>query len=209
MSEEESRQSSAVSPQQELGDEVPRPAEEASEVFDLEEWVPTAHDLGIELPGDHAEAEAVLLRELAEARIEAGQTLESLQRVVAEFDNFRRRVERDHAENIERASQRVIESLLPTLDAFDAALAIEPQSPSEDKILDGMRSTREQLLETLASDGFEPIPAVDAPFDPKVHEAVSGAQGGDGDLVVNAELRRGYTMRGRVIRPTLVTVEHA
>jgi molecular chaperone GrpE len=141
--------------------------------------------------------------------MEAGETLESLQRLAAEFDNFRRRVERDHAENVERASQRVIESLLPTLDAFDGALAIEPQSESEEKILDGMRSTRAQLLETLARDGFEAISAAGEPFDPKVHEAVSGAQSGDGELVVSSELRRGYTMRGRVLRPTLVTVDHA
>lgn len=177
--------------------------------IEVDPAAPTAHDLGLELPGDRDAAEALLLRELAEARMEAGETLESLQRLAAEFDNFRRRVERDHAENVERASQRVIESLLPTLDAFDGALAIEPQSESEEKILDGMRSTRAQLLETLARDGFEAISAAGEPFDPKVHEAVSGAQSGDGELVVSSELRRGYTMRGRVLRPTLVTVDHA
>lgn len=170
---------------------------------------PAAHDLGLELPADPAAAEALLLRELAESRMEAGETLESLQRLAAEFDNYRRRVERDYSENVERASQRVIESLLPSLDALDAALAFEPQTPSEEKILDGMRSTRTQLLETLAKDGLEPIPAVGEIFDPKVHEAVSGAQGGEGELIVNSDLRRGYTMHGRVIRPSLVTVDHA
>jgi molecular chaperone GrpE len=183
--------------------------EESSELAIEEQVEPTAHDLGLELPTDRDEAEALLLRELAEARMEAGETLENLQRLAAEFDNFRRRVERDQMENIARASQRVIESLLPTLDAFDAAIAFEPQTESEERILDGMRSTRTQLLETLARDGLEPIPAVGEPFDPKVHEAVSGGQGGDGELIVDSELRRGYTMRGRVIRPTLVTVDHA
>ena len=170
---------------------------------------PAAHDLGLELPADPAAAEALLLRELAESRMEAGETLESLQRLAADFDNYRRRVERDYSENVERASQRVIESLLPSLDALDAALTFEPQTPSEEKILDGMRSTRTQLLETLAKDGLEPIPAVGEIFDPKVHEAVSGAQGGEGELIVNSDLRRGYTMHGRVIRPSLVTVDHA
>ncbi len=172
---------------------------------------PTAHDLGLELPDDPDEAIALLLRELSEARQEAGEHLEMLQRVAADFDNFRRRVERDQIENVERASQRVIERLLPTLDAFDAALSFEPQSPSEEKIREGMESTRAQLLEALEREGFEPIPAVGRPFDPKVHEAVSGpGEGaGDGDLMVGAELRRGYVMHGRVIRPSLVTVEHA
>ena len=70
-------------------------------------------------------------------------------------------------------------------------------------------STRSQLLETLAREGFEPIPAGGEVFDPKVHEAVSGPGEGSGDLVVGAELRRGYVMRGRVVRPSLVMVEHA
>ena len=170
---------------------------------------PTAHELGLELPEDPDEAQALLLRELSEARQEAGEQLEMLQRVAADFDNYRRRVERDQAENVERASQRVIESLLPTLDAFDAATAFEPQTPSEQNTLDGMVSTRTQLLETLAREGFEPIPATGEVFDPKVHEAVSGPGDGDGDLFVDAELRRGYVMRGRVIRPSLVTVTHA
>ncbi|MEA3502327.1 MAG: nucleotide exchange factor GrpE [Actinomycetota bacterium] len=172
---------------------------------------PTAHDLGLELPDDQGEAQKLLLRELGEARQEAGEHLEMLQRVAADFDNFRRRVERDQAENVERASQRVIEGLLPTLDAFDAATAFEPQSPSEEKIREGIVSTRSQLLETLAREGFEPIAAAGEAFDPKVHEAVSGPSAGEGngDLIVGAELRRGYVMRGRVIRPSLVMVDHA
>ena len=63
---------------------------------------------------------------------------------------------------------------------------------------------------TLGRTGFEPISATGEPFDPKVHEAVSGpAEAGEGELVVDSELRRGYIMRGRVIRPSLVTVTHA
>ena len=170
---------------------------------------PTAHGLGLELPSDPAAAKALLLGELAESRMEAGETLDTLQRVAAEFDNYRRRVDRDQTQSVERASQRVIESLLPTLDAFDAALAVEASTASEEKMLDGMRSIRDHLLETLARDGLEPIPALGELFDPKVHEAVSGAQAGDGELVVDSELRRGYTMQGRVIRPSLVTVDHA
>ena len=174
-----------------------------------DELGPTAHGLGLELPSDPAAAEALLLGELAESRMEAGETLETLQRVAAEFDNYRRRVDRDQTQSVERASQRVIESLLPTLDAFDAALAVEASTAAEEKMLDGMRSIRDHLLETLAREGLEPIPALGEIFDPKVHEAVSGAQAGDGELVVDSELRRGYTMQGRVIRPSLVTVDHA
>jgi molecular chaperone GrpE len=178
-----------------------------AEIFEEESPVPDALALGLELPDDPAAAQELLLRELAEARQEAGEYLETLQRVAADFDNYRKRVERDHADNVTRASQRILEQMLPTLDSLDAALGYEPQTPAEEKILEGVSGTRAALLETLARDGFEPIPAVGEAFDPAVHEAVGG--GGDGELRVGQELRRGYTLRGRVLRPSLVMVEEA
>ncbi len=168
---------------------------------------PTAADLGLELPDDETEARVLLLRELAEARGEASEYLETLQRVAAEFENYRKRVERDQVENVHRASQRIVESLLPTLDAFDAALGYEPQTPAEEKILDGMRGTHSQMMETLEREGLVAIVAGGATFDPAVHEAAGG--GGAGDLVVSQELRRGYLLRGRVLRPSLVMVAPA
>ena len=168
---------------------------------------PTAAELGLELPDDPEAARALLLRELAEARGEASEYLETLQRVAADFENYRKRVERDQAENVLRASQRLVEKLLPTLDAFDAALSFEPQTPADDKLLDGMRGTHAQLMDALGKEGLVPITAAGEPFDPAVHEAVAG--GGDGELHVAQELRRGYTLQGRVLRPSLVIVEEA
>jgi molecular chaperone GrpE len=196
-------------------DHVPDAAEALDELLpaeglDAEEPEPAPEELGIELPDDPDAAQALLLRELAEARQEAGEYLETLQRIAADFDNFRKRVERDQTENVQRASQRLIEALLPTLDTLDAALAFETQTDGEAKMLEGVRGTHTQLLETLAREGFGPIDAAGHPFDPSVHEAVAGpTEQGDGDLVVATELRRGYVMRGRVIRPSLVMVEHA
>jgi len=148
------------------------------------------------------------MRELVETRQESGELLENLQRLAAEFDNFRKRVERDQSENVQRASQRVIESILPTLDSLDAAMAIEVSSEPEQKMLLGLQSTEALLLEALGNEGFAPIAAKNEPFDPAVHEAVSVIPG-EGDQVVQEELRKGYTMRGRVIRPALVIVGHA
>lgn len=169
---------------------------------------PTAASLGLTLPEDADEAQLILMRELVEAREEAGELLANLQRVAAEFDNHRKRTERDQIENVQRASQRVIESLLPALDSLDAALAIKATTETETRMLEGMRGTQSLILDTLARDGFAPIEAVGAPFDPALHEAVS-VNPGDGDQVVEQELRKGYVMRGRVIRPTLVIVGHA
>jgi molecular chaperone GrpE len=168
-----------------------------------------AADLGIELPADPDEAAATLLRALLAARQETGEYLEMVQRVTAESDNYRKRIERDDADNIARSSQRVIERLLPALDSFDAALAYDPQSPAEDKILAGMRGTYAQLRDILSGEGLTPILAVGEAFDPAVHQAAAGPEAdGDGPLVVAQELRRGYLMKGRVVRPSLVVVEH-
>ena len=167
-------------------------------------------DLGLELPEEPHEAEQVLLAEVAASRAEAGEYLETMQRIAAEFDNYRKRTERDRIELVRRSTQRMIADMLPTIDSFDAALAYEPQTPAEEKILDGMKSTRAQLLDLLRTEGLEPIPTEGVAFDPALHEAVSGPAGdGEGDLVVANELRRGYTLSGLVLRAALVTVEHS
>ncbi len=178
------------------------------EIVEVPDVEPTAEMLGLTLPDDPAEAQKLLLRELSEARQETGELLANLQRVAAEFDNFRKRVERDQLENVGRAGQRVIESLLPVLDSFDAAMTTEASTEAEAKMLDGIASTRDLLLEALSREGFEKIDAQGRPFDPALHEAVSVTPG-EGDQVVEQELRKGYTIRGRVIRPALVIVGHA
>ena len=168
----------------------------------------TAESLGLAIPDDPSEAASMLLNELDESRQEAGELLHNLQRLAAEFENYRKRTERDQRDNVQRASQRVIESLLPTLDSLDAALAIEGTTEAELKMLDGMRGTQTLMLDALRGEGLEPIDAVGQPFDPALHEAVS-VQPGDGDQIVVEELRKGYVMRGRVVRPSLVIVGHA
>lgn len=180
----------------------------SSAIAEVPEREHTAESLGMELPETREESEALLLRELGEARLEANELLGNLQRVTAEFDNYRKRTERDRIENVRRAGQRVIESLLPTLDSLDGAVAIEATTETEIKMLEGMRSTQTQLLEALKADGFAAIEAVGAPFDPALHEAISVIPG-EGDQVVDQEVRKGYVMRGRVIRPSLVVVGHA
>ncbi|GMQ93218.1 MAG: hypothetical protein BMS9Abin12_0695 [Acidimicrobiia bacterium] len=182
--------------------------DETAEMVGVHEPHHTAESLGIELPEDRRECEDLLVRELGEARLEAGELLENLQRVAAEFDNYRKRTERDRIENVQRASQRVIESLLPALDSLDAAIATEATTDTELRMLDGMKSTHSQILEALRADGFTPIDAVGAPFDPALHEAISVIPG-EGDQVVDQEVRKGYVMSGRVIRPALVVVGHA
>jgi len=190
------------------GEGAPNTGDADRVIVEVPSAEPTPEMLGLTLPADPGEAQRLLLGELAEARQETGELLANLQRVAAEFDNYRKRVERDQTENVLRAGQRVIERLLPALDSFDAALATEAASDAETRMLEGMKSTYTQMIDALAGEGFEPIDAVGKPFDPALHEAVSVTPG-DGEQIVDQELRKGYTMRGRVIRPSLVIVGHA
>jgi molecular chaperone GrpE len=177
-------------------------------IVEVSEVEHTAETLGIELPDSRWECEKLLIRELGDARLEADELLGNLQRVTAEFDNYRKRTERDRVENVQRASQRIIESLLPVLDSIDAAIAIDATTETETKMIEGMRSTHSQLLEALKRDGFAEIEAVGTSFDPALHEAISVIPG-EGEQIVDQEVRKGYTMGGRVIRPSLVVVGHA
>jgi molecular chaperone GrpE len=162
----------------------------------------------LELPEEPEAAIQLLLTELADARDEAGSYLADLQRLAADFDNFRKRMLRDQAENIERASQRVVVGLMPTIDTLEAATGTEAETPVEKKLLDGVRGTLNLLLDTLAKEGLEAIPTVGSEFDPELHEAVLAPEPGEGRLIVTQEMRRGYTLKGRLLRAALVAVDH-
>jgi molecular chaperone GrpE (heat shock protein) len=101
-------------------------AEELQLVADEEQLQPA--QAVIELPDDPAAAVPVLIEALGESRQQAAEYLDTMQRVAAEFDNFRKRSVREREEIVDRASQRLIERLLPTLDSFDAALTYQPQT---------------------------------------------------------------------------------
>ena len=162
--------------------------------------------LGIDLPEDPSEAIEVLLAHLEESRDEATSYLDDLKRVAADFDNYRKRTTREQAATLDRAAERVVRELLPVLDTFDAALGIAAETDTERQLLSGMISTREQLLAALEKEGLEVVPTLGEPFDPEIHEPV-GAPGGTNDLVVSSELRRGYRLRDRVLRPAMVMLE--
>ncbi len=166
---------------------------------------PTPGDLGIELPDDPDQAVEVLTRHIADARHAAEAHLDDLRRIAAEYDNFRKRSLRDRDTLVAHAGERIVSSMLPVLDSFDAALSIDATTEAEQKMLGGMRSTVDLLMSVLTREGLTPIETVGEPFDPEVHEAVMS--NGDGDLIVSQELRRGYRLGDRVLRAALVALE--
>lgn len=177
---------------------------DASAAPDDTAQVSAVEALDIDLPDRPDEAIELLAAHVLEARSIAGSYLDDLKRIAADFENYRKRSDRDHADMVASASRRVASALLPVLDSLDAAAATV-ETAGEERLRSGLLGTREQLLDTLAAEGVRPI-AIEPghPFDPNLHEAVRG--GGDGHLVITAVLRRGYTMHDRLLRPAMVEV---
>ncbi len=199
--------SSGDSPE-EKGDSPKGKIEEAtSSKEELEESkaAPDPEDLGVVLPEDSSEAITLLLKELATARSDATSYLDDLQRVAADFANFRSRSNREQRMTREMAAERVVTALLPVIDSLDEALKSKTHTDAEAKILSGVKSIRDQLIEVLEKEGLESVKSMGSPFDPEVHEAILSK--GDGELVVTQVLRRGYKLKGRVIRAALVGLE--
>lgn len=171
-----------------------------------EPTAPNPEGLGLDLPEDADEAINMLVGELMSARGDADSYLDDLKRVAADFDNFRKRSQREREEVLGRATEKVVVGLMPVLDSFDAALATEPETDGEQLLYSGMINTRAQLLAALEAEGLKVIPTIGEPFDPSVHEPAE-APAGDGTLMVSEELRRGYTLSGKVLRASLVALE--
>ena len=130
-----------------------------------------------------------------------------LQRLQAEFDNYRKRVLREQTAAVELASEPVMRRLLEVLDDFELALLHAGEDVDEDRLLKGVELVYAKLLDALGAEGLERIEAEGQPFDPSLHEALMQTGDGEGELRVAEVFRPGYTLRGRVIRPAGVRVE--
>ncbi|MCT4782559.1 MULTISPECIES: nucleotide exchange factor GrpE [Exiguobacterium] len=128
-------------------------------------------------------------------------------RIRADFDNFRRRTNEENAKRIKFASQSVVEKLIPLLDNFERALQVEATSDDAKQIQAGVDMIHRQLLDVLNGEQVEAIDAVGQTFDPNFHQAVMQEPSDEFESgVVTMELQKGYTMHGRVIRPSMVKV---
>ena len=130
-----------------------------------------------------------------------------LQRLQAEFDNYRKRVLREQTNAVEMASEPVMRRLLEVLDDFELALLHAGEDVDRDRLLKGVELVYAKLIDALRAEGLERIEAEGKPFDPAKHEALMQTGEGDGEPRVAEVFRPGYTLRGRVIRPAGVRVE--
>jgi molecular chaperone GrpE len=127
-------------------------------------------------------------------------------RSVAEFKNFKRRVDTERTELQRSAGASILLKLLPVVDDFERAVAAIPAEIAESSWWGGTQLIANKLRLLLDSEGVKPIEALDQPFDPNLHEAVQYEDAPGKDGIVTAEFQRGYRLHDRVIRPSMVKV---
>ncbi|MCB8919588.1 MAG: nucleotide exchange factor GrpE [Ardenticatenaceae bacterium] len=160
-------------------------------------------------PAGAAEAtgELTLEERLAQAELQAAEYLDGWQRARAEFANARRRMEREREDAYRNATADLVVKLLPVIDDFDLAFANVPDEIAGHSWFTGIQLVQRKLQGILGSVKIEPIAAVGQPFDPNYHDAIMkrpDANYASGTIV--EELRTGYKLGERVIRPSLVVV---
>ncbi|MDZ7734383.1 MAG: nucleotide exchange factor GrpE [Acidimicrobiia bacterium] len=192
------RAASATRPDDEVVDDRPDTGDEVDEVLDGE--IVDEVDAG---PADDAGEPQDEERFVdgtpgrSDLAAERDEYLEALQRVKAEFDNYRRRTEAERREVGAAAAADLVGNLLPVLDACDAAVSHGAEE---------VEPVRSSLLDTLTKEGLRRLEPEGDRFDPNLHEAVMHEPGDDDETVVVEVLRAGYTWQERVLRPAMVKV---
>jgi molecular chaperone GrpE len=154
-----------------------------------------------EEPGLEWDEATVLSVELEATRRDRDQYLDALRRLKAEFENSRKRQERERVRLLSMASERLVQELLPVLDNLDRALE------AGGDIREGVQATRDQLADVLGEEGLLPVASDGQPFDPNVHEAVMGQvseEHEEGTIIQT--FQRGYLLNGKPIRTAKVVV---
>ncbi len=128
-------------------------------------------------------------------------------RQMAEFDNFRKRTEREKSQMYEVGAKDIIEKILPVVDSFERGFAAAGEDKKDDPFVDGMDKVYKQLVTTLEEAGVKAIEAVGQPFDPEFHNAVMHIEDESlGENVVAEEFQKGYMYRDSVVRHSMVKV---
>jgi len=168
-----------------------------------------AADLAVDPSLDEVEADAAeAVDPLAAALAERDDYLGALQRLQADFENFRKRVARDQELEAARVAAGIVRELLIVCDTLDLAQAHLADGEDAAAEASALVAARAQLLEVLSKAGLDRVDAVGAPFDPTVHDAVAHAPGVEGasEETIEEVLRAGYVFRGQVLRPAMVRV---
>nr|WP_304970475.1 nucleotide exchange factor GrpE [uncultured Schaedlerella sp.] len=130
-----------------------------------------------------------------------------LTRQMAEFDNFRKRTDKEKSQMYEIGAKDIINKILPVVDNFERGLAAVPEEEKKNPILEGMEKVYKQLMTTLEEIGVKPIEAVGQEFNPDFHNAVMHVEDEElGENIIAEEFQKGYTYRDSVVRHSMVKV---
>lgn len=147
-----------------------------------------------------------LKKQLASAKEQAEGNFNKLKYLMADFDNYRKQMERQVAARVETGKAELLLKFVNVRDDYQRAIESARQK-SEPAVIEGLEGILKNIDSLLSSEGVEPIEAVGTPFDPHVHDAIAFSHKEDADEnTVTAEIRRGYTLNGKVLRPSMVEV---
>ena len=165
-----------------------------------------------EKPADH---ELEILREelqsvkedLRKARESSEASLNKLKYLMADFDNYRKQMERQAASKTESAKAELLLKFLNIRDDYMRALSVGKQSKSEPVVIEGLEGILKNIDSLLASEGVREIETVGTPFDPNVHDAIAHSARDDVEEdTITVEIRKGYVLNSKVLRPSLVEI---
>ncbi|HPF30640.1 MAG TPA: nucleotide exchange factor GrpE, partial [Lachnospiraceae bacterium] len=146
-------------------------------------------------------------KEKEKLKEQADELNDRLMRQMAEFENYRKRTEKEKQAMFETGAKSVIEKLLPTVDNFERGLAAIPEEEAGSKFVEGMQMIYKQLMAELEKLEVKPIEAIGKEFDPNLHNAVMHIDDENfGENIVAQELQKGYTYRDSVVRHSMVQV---
>jgi molecular chaperone GrpE len=164
-------------------------------------------DEGEEVEALRAELESVK-NELRKAKESSESSLNKMRYLMADFDNYRKQMEKQLASKAESIKAELLLKFLNIRDDYLRALSVARQSKSEQVVvIEGLEGILKNIDSLLASEGVREIEAVGTPFDPNVHDAIAYSARDDlAENTVTAEIRKGYILNGRVLRPSLVEI---
>lgn len=161
----------------------------------------------IEAATEEATEEVVEVDELTLVKQQLEEETDKSFRIRADFENYKRRVQLDKEADYKYRAQAVLTDILPVLDNFERALAVEVTTEEAASLAKGVDMVYRSLLEAVLREGLEPIEAEGVPFDPNFHQAVMQEKDDSKEAgVVLQELQKGYKLKDRVLRPSMVKV---
>ena len=171
----------------------------------MEEESEDGANLRVEVPIEDNEVEE-LREELRKAKEASENATNKMKYLMADFDNYRKQMERQLASRVESIKAELLLKFLNIRDDYRRALTVAEQSKSEPVVIEGLAGIMKNIDSLLLSEGVVEIETLGTPFDPNVHDAVAYSASDIAENTVTSEIRKGYMLNGKVLRPSLVEI---